>query len=294
MSSRFYIVDVFTDRAYSGNPLAVVVCDAPFPCETMQRIATEMNFSETIFVTVQRDVTAAYNVRIFTPAREIEFAGHPILGAAWIIHHHLALERSPVIQLTLATAIVTVRVETEAGGRELLWFRAPPMRLGQTAPVAAVADSLGLSASDIETALPIQVVSAGTAAMVIPLRTLDALYRSRINLPHYKQLIGSGYPPLMYLFARSAIDPDKDVSARFFFEANGVREDPATGNGAAFLAAYMLQHLIPSGERVELRIDQGRTMSRPSEIRLRMQSHEAQQDIEVGGSVVPVVEGRLL
>ena len=294
MSNRFYIVDVFADRAYSGNPLAVVVCDSPLPCETMQQVAAEMNFSETIFVAVQPDVAAAYGVRIFTPAREIEFAGHPILGAAWIIHHHLAAVPSNVIQLNIATATITVRIETDAGGRQLLWFRAPPMRLGRTVPVAAVAESVGLMASDVEAALPIQVVSAGTAAMVIPVRTLDALYRSQIDLSCYKQLTGRGYPPLMYLFTRSAFDPEKDVSARFFFEANGVREDPATGNGAAFLAAYMLQHLVPPGERVELRIDQGRTMSRPSEIRLRMRSHEGRQDVEVGGSVVPVVEGRLL
>lgn len=294
MSNRFHMVDVFAERAYAGNQLAVVICDEPLTDETMQRIAADMNFSETTFVVPDPEGDGGYRVRIFTPAREIEFAGHPILGTAWVIRHHLIAADVPWVELHLAQARVSVRFESGDDGHDTIWFRAPPMRLGAHAPAPAVAAALGLDVEDIDTATPVQMVSAGTAAVIVPLRTIDALRRSRLDLERYQELAAHGFPPLLYQFTHETFDPDNDLCVRFFFEAHGVREDPATGNGAAFLGAYLLDHVVPRGEVRALRIEQGHALHRPSLIQLRMQLRDGAQEVDVGGRVVPIVEGKLM
>lgn len=294
MSNRFFMVDVFAECAYSGNQLAVVICDAPLTSETMQRVAADMDFSETTFVVPDIEIDGGYRVRIFTPAREIDFAGHPILGTAWVIRHYLNAADAPDIRLNLSKVQVSARFENDANGRETVWFRAPPMVLGAYAPAAEVAAALGLSVSDLDTATPVQMVSAGTAAVMVPLRNLDALRRSRLDLDRYKVLAADGFPPLLYQFTRETFDPDNDLCVRFFFEAHGVREDPATGNGAAFLGAYLLEHVVHSDERLALRIEQGHALHRPSLIQLRVGLSGGEQDVHVGGRVVPIVQGKLV
>ncbi|MCP5306820.1 MAG: PhzF family phenazine biosynthesis protein [Chromatiaceae bacterium] len=294
MTNRFYMVDVFAEHAYAGNQLAVVVCDTPLADDTLQLIAADMNFSETTFVEPDAEADGGYRVRIFTPAREIDFAGHPILGTAWVIRRYLADTLAAQIQLNLAKARIGVRFETDADGEEIVWFRAPPMTLGKTAPADAVAAALGLSPDDIDTTTPVQVVSAGTAAVMVPLRSQAALRRSRLHLDRYATLAADGFPPLLYQYTRETNSPANDLCVRFFFEAHGVREDPATGNGAAFLGAYLLAHAVPPGDMLTLRIEQGHALRRPSLIRLRAQRRDDEQDVQVGGRVVPIVQGALL
>lgn len=294
MSNRFYMVDVFAERAYSGNQLAVVICDTPLTDETMQRVAADMNFSETTFVLPDTESDGGYRTRIFTPAREIDFAGHPILGTAWVIRHYLDAADASEIRLSLPKARVSARFETDANGSETVWFRAPPMILGKCAPAATVAAALGLSVDDIDTTTPVQMVSAGTAAVIVPFRNLDALRRSQLDLERYEVLTADGFPPLLYQFTRETNEPDNDLCVRFFFEAHGVREDPATGNGAAFLGAYLLEYTVRSGERLALRIEQGHALRRPSLIQLRVGLNDGQRDVQVGGRVVPVVLGDLV
>jgi trans-2,3-dihydro-3-hydroxyanthranilate isomerase len=293
MTNRFFMVDVFAERAYSGNQLAVVSCNASLTDETMQRIAADMNFSETTFVSPNVETDGGYRVRIFTPAREIDFAGHPILGTAWVIRNYLGAAGVPEIQLNLPGARVCTRFETDAEGCETVWFRAPPMILGACAPPALMATALGLKVEDIDTGTPVQMISAGTAAVIVPLRTLDALCRSRLDLDRFQALAEDGFPPLIYQFVRETYDSANDLCVRFFFEAHGVREDPATGNGAAFLGAYLLEHAVQAGAQLALRIEQGHALHRPSLIQLRLQMNNAQQDVQVGGRVVPVIHGEL-
>jgi trans-2,3-dihydro-3-hydroxyanthranilate isomerase len=287
------MVGVFAESAYSGNQLAVVVCDAPIGDETMQKIAAVMNFSETTFLAPDVEADGGYRVRIFTPVREIDFAGHPILGTAWVIRHHLITTGVSEVRLNLAGDSVGVRFESDSDGHETVWFRAPPMVLGAHPPAAKVAAALGLTMDDIDIATPVQMVSAGTAAVIVPLRSLDALRRSWLDLDRYRELMADGFPPLVYQFTRETFDPENDLCVRFFFEANGVREDPATGNGAAFLGAYLLEHRVPPDEQMALRIEQGHALCRPSLIQLRIQMNHGQQDVQVGGRVVPVVLGEL-
>jgi trans-2,3-dihydro-3-hydroxyanthranilate isomerase len=287
MPRAFYIVDVFAERPYAGNPLAVVATEDALPDETMQQIARETNFSETTFVNRAPDAAGRYRVRMFTPAREVLFAGHPILGTAWIVRHRLGAASPDLVPLSLAVGEVPVAFE-----QDIAWFVAPEVHLGPTCPPASIASALGLVESDIDTRAPVQVASAGTAALIVPLRSLDALRRSRLDLDRFVPLAADGFPRLVYLFCEEARQSGNQFSARFFFEANGVREDPATGNGAAFLGAWLLEYRW-LGTDLSIRIEQGHEMGRPSVVLLQARSTPARR-IRVGGRVIPIVEGELL
>jgi len=294
MTQHFYMVDVFAERIYSGNQLAVVVGTVSLSDETMQQIAAEMNFSETTFVLSQPEDDGGFRVRIFTPAREIAFTGHPILGTAWVIRHQLCNESCTQVQLNLAVGQVPVTFESAADGNEVVWFHAPPMALTETSSSEAMAAALGISVNDIDTRSPIQEVSASTSAMIVPIRSLDALRRSQLNLDAYAPLAAKGFPPLIYLFCRETRKSENDFCVRFFFEAHGVREDPATGNGAAFLGAYLLEHKLTSDSKLCLKIEQGYEVRRPSLIMLRARMFNGAREVSVGGYVIPTVQGELL
>jgi len=294
MKHRFYMVDVFAERSYAGNQLPVVVGAEDLSDETMQQFAAEMNFSETTFVYSVPEQDGGYRVRIFTPAREIAFTGHPILGAAWVIRNHLIAEACTQVQLNIEVGQVPVTFETSADGKAVVWFQAPAMTLGQTATAKQLAAVLGLTVEDIDIETPIQVVSAGTSAMMVPLRSLEALRRSRLNLDAFSPLANEGFPPLVYLFCEQTHLPHNDLCVRFFFEAYGVREDPATGNGAAFLGAYLLEHRNVVDSVLSLRIEQGHEVHRPSLIMLRAEKKKTGQEVKVGGYVIPTLQGELL
>ncbi|HHJ36539.1 MAG TPA: PhzF family phenazine biosynthesis protein [Gammaproteobacteria bacterium] len=294
MAHRFYMVDVFAEHPYSGNPLAVVVGSEPLSGDTMQRLAAEINFSETTFVTSTPEEDGAYRVRIFTPAREIDFTGHPILGTAWVIRHYVARDDSRQIQLSLAVGKVPVTFEISDDGKEHVWFLAPEMSLGAISTPKLLATTLGLSSDDIETATPIQVVSAGTSALMVPLKSLDALRRSKLTFGEFSMLVEKGFPALIYLFCRQTHLPQNDLCVRFFFDAHGVREDPATGNGAAFLGAYSLEYQLFSDTDWPIRIEQGYEIRRPSLVMLRTRKCDGNREVSVGGYVIPTVRGELL
>ena len=294
MTQRFYMVDVFAEHIYSGNQLAVIVGSELLSDETMQQIASETNFSETTFVMPVPEDDGGYRVRIFTPAREIAFTGHPILGTAWVIRHHFATESCTQLQMNLAVGQVLVTFETSSDGKEVVWFRAPTMSLGATAACEPIAAALGISVNDIDTSSPIQEISAGTSAMIVPIRSLDALRRSQLNLDAYAPLAAKGFPPLIYLFCRETHQAENDLCVRFFFEAHGVREDPATGNGAAFLGAYLLEHQIFPDSDLSLKIEQGYEVHRPSLIMLRARVVNEVNEVSIGGYVIPTVRGELL
>jgi trans-2,3-dihydro-3-hydroxyanthranilate isomerase len=295
MAPRIYLVDVFTDQPYAGNPLAVVVGAETLPDQTMQKLASEINFSETVFIDAAREGNGGYRARMFTPAREIDFAGHAILGAAWVLRQCASLDADVRVPLDLAIGRVFVDFERNADGKEIAWFLAPSISLKAGCSREQIAAVLGLSPEDIDvTEGPIQIASAGTSALLIPLRDLDALRRSKPDLSVFADLASMGFPPLFYLFCRQTRHRNNDLSARFFFEAHGVREDPATGNGAAFLGAYILQHGLFSALRRPIRIEQGYEMLRPSLVLLRAEMIQRAQHVRVGGQVVATIRGELL
>jgi len=294
MARQFYIVDVFAERPYAGNQLAVVVGADGLSDETMQQLAAETNYSETTFVSSAPEQDQGYRVRIFTPAREIAFAGHPILGTAWVVRHHVMQTVSDPVRLNLAVGQIPVTFESSAGGGEAAWFLAPPVSPGATCAAERIAAALGISPEDIETKAPVQQLSAGISAMIVPLRSLKALRRSRLDLAAFAPLASEGFPPLVYLFCTETHHRENDLCARFFFDAHGVREDPATGNGAAFLGAYLLEHRFFPGSDLSLRIEQGYEIRRPSLVMLRARTVGRSREVRVGGQIMPTVQGELL
>lgn len=293
MTHRFYIVDVFAERPYSGNPLAVVVGGEALSDETMQQLAAETNYSETTFVAPEPEADGGYRVRIFTPAREIAFAGHPILGTAWVLRHHVLSGAPGPVRLNLAVGQVPVTFETSAEA-EAAWFLAPPVTLGPVCAREPIAAALGIAPEDIDAGFPVQQLSAGVTITFVPLRSLDALRRSRLDADAFAALRAQGFPPLLYLFCRETHQPRNDLCARFFFEAHGVREDPATGNGAALLGAYLLEHRFFPEPRVSVRIEQGYEIRRPSLVMLRARMADGSREVSVGGYVIPTVRGELV
>ena len=293
MSRPFHIVDVFAEQPYSGNPLAVVLNTEGLPDSEMQAIAAETNYSETAFVASDPDPDGAFRVRLFTPAREIGFAGHPILGAGWVVRRHVLSGERDHVWLRFPIGDVSVTFESGTGGGDVAWFRAPPMSLGTTLPREAIASALGISPDDIASGSPVQQVSAGTSAIIVPLASQRALHQCRLDLAAFAPLAARGLPPLTYLYCAETRNAGNDFCARFFFEAHGVREDPATGNGAAFLGAYLLEHKVLSGAELDLRIEQGFEVHRPSLVRLRARLGEGSREVDVGGRIFPIVRGEL-
>lgn len=293
MNPAFFVVDVFAQQPYCGNQLAVVMGAQALPDEQMQKIAAEINFSETTFVSPSPEPDGSYRVRIFTPAREIAFAGHPILGTAWVIREYAGQGRGSALRLKLAVGEIAVNFEVDAGGGETVWFTAPPSTLGATHAAGSIALALGIAVQDIDTASPVQTVSAGVSALIVPLRSQQALSRHTMDAAAFARLSAQGLPSLVYLYCREPRSAANDLCARFFFEAHGPREDPATGNGAAFLGAYLLEHGIFAATGFSLRIEQGHEVRRPSLVLLRARRDGGKTVVSVGGSVVPVVRGEL-
>ena len=294
MSHRFHIVDVFAERAYAGNPLAVVIGD-DLPEPTMQAIAAEMNFSETTFVRARPAADDGYRTRIFTPAREIAFAGHPILGTAWVVRGILAPEATTQVTLNLAVGQVPVTFERTDDRSEVAWFAAPAVDYGDECPRELVATAIGLSPADIDDGSPAQRFSAGTTSLnIIPVRTAAALEKCRLDLLAFAPLAARGFSPLVYVFCRETRDERNDFAARFFFDAHGVREDPASGNAAAFLGHYLLEHRLLPGDALDLAIEQGHATGRPSRVLLRVRTEGGARRVTVGGHVIPVAKGELV
>jgi trans-2,3-dihydro-3-hydroxyanthranilate isomerase len=287
--SEFVIVDVFAEERFGGNPLAVVLDAAALATDEMQAIAREFDFSETTFVCAPPGAGRPCPVRIFTPASEIPFAGHPTLGTAWVVRS-LAGGNAPSV--TLALGVGEVRVEFRRDDRgENAWMRPPAPELGAEVSRSAAARVLGLDAKDLATDLPAQVVGVGISFWLVPVQGLDALQRCESDVREFRSEVAPSGAIGVLAFCHQADASAHDLAARMFFDAGGMREDPATGSAAACLAAWLSHHRVTGGERVNVRLVQGCEMGRPSLLHLRA---DDPAHVEVGGGVVPVARGRLL
>ena len=183
--------------------------------------------------------------------------------------------------------------EADPDGREVAYFVAPATKLGQIYEPDVLAKTLRVDPDCVDSTRPVQQVSAGVAAVIVTVRGLDALDRCSVSTEAFAALAKAGMPSLVYFYCRQTRDPRNDICARFFFEANGAREDPATGNGAAFLGAYLLEHGVFPDSNLSLRIEQGHNLGRPSLILLRARHVDGERQVSVGGSVVLTVRGEL-
>ena len=294
MPHPLHVVDVFAEARWAGNPLSVVLDAGDLSDDQMQAIAREQNHSETTFVTAPVPRDGAWPVRIFTPTTELPFAGHPTLGTAWVIRRHRTDDAAAGVTLDLPVGPVPVAFEADDAGDELAWLTAPEVTLGRTWDPEAAAAAAGLAPGDLHAKLPAQTASVGISFSVVPVKGLDALHRARLNL-EAARAIGEGAAPLcVYLICLEAEAPENDLQVRMLFDADGPREDPATGSAASCLGRYLLEHRPLGDGPLDLRVEQGAPVKRPSLLRVRARSSDAGAEIRVGGAVVPAVEGRLL
>jgi trans-2,3-dihydro-3-hydroxyanthranilate isomerase len=289
---RVFIVDVFAEEKYAGNQLAVVAGSEALSAAVMQRIARETNFSETTFVVSDQPRDGGYDVRIFTPAAEIPFAGHPTLGTAFVLRNEVLSQRPETVTLNLSVGQVPVSFSRDGDDRETGWMRAPQVELGKIHSPERLAEIVGLSAGDVDTGFPVQDASVGISFTIVPIRTLDAMGRARFNRAAYDRQADAPNP--QFLFSSQTYSPANQINARMFAEPFGVAEDPATGSACACLGAYLLRHQSLAGNRLDLRVEQGHEVGRPSLLFVRAERTTAGAEIFVGGHVVPTLRGELV
>jgi trans-2,3-dihydro-3-hydroxyanthranilate isomerase len=294
----FVQVDVFTERVFGGNPLAVVFEAAGLSAAEMQAIAREMNCSETTFLLPPTRPDCEARVRIFTPARELPFAGHPTIGTAWVLAtEQLLPPNTHRFNLEEGIGPVEVTLEGEPAQPSFLWMRHGEAKFGpELTDRAGFARTLGLAESDLLAGAPICTGSTGNPFLYIPLRDREVVDRARLDVPALLAAQGEGPNVGVFVFAP---DPDPKAgrvySRMFAPHTSGIPEDPATGSASGPLGAYLVERgLVTPAATVDIVSEQGTRMGRPSFIRIRVgMSAGRVSEILVGGSVVPVIEGRL-
>ena len=267
---RYVVADVFTDVPLAGNPVAVFTDAREIPEERLQGLARELNLSETVFVYTP-DGDANVRIRIFTPTLELPFAGHPVLGTAFVLAGPLQLDE---IRLETGSGIVPIRLERDAQRVAFGWMRQPVVTAEKYDGAEALLALLG-----VESGLPVELYEQGPGHVYIELDSPGAVAALRPDLGALKELSPWG----TVCFARDG----ETWKVRVFVPAHGVDEDPATGSAAGPLALHLARHgRVEFGEEIVIR--QGAEVGRPSTLHAVARSPE---EIEVGGSAVIVARG---
>ncbi len=298
MNYRFHTADVFTDRAFGGNQLAVFPQAEGLDDTQMQNVARELNLSETVFVLPPEDPAHSRRLRIFTPRIEVPFAGHPTVGTALVLASigevSLDGERTCIV-LEERVGPIEVVIRSEYGQpvdarfttAVLPEFGPPPP------PAKALAHMLSLEESDLllETRPPVA-VSCGLPFLFVPLRDLDAVARARLRLQEWEQLLSTYWAPHVHIFTHDAELPDCDLHARMFAPGAGVPEDPATGSAAAALAGLLAARSLEADGTLRWTVEQGLEIDRPSIIEIEADKADGEVvAVRVGGSAVMMSEG---
>jgi trans-2,3-dihydro-3-hydroxyanthranilate isomerase len=296
MQRRYVTVDVFTDRPFGGNPLAVVLDAEGLSTEEMQAIAREFNYSETTFVLPPRDAAHDAEVRIFTVNSEIPFAGHPNVGTAYVLARRA---KTPPARLLFEekAGLVPVEILNEGGkvvGAELT---APQLlkRLTRFSAEQAAA-CLSLSAADVSTARHApHIISVGLPFLAVELVSREALRKAKPHADAFAKTFPVDGSDAIYFYTRDVPAGERfcDVQARMFHPgASGLSEDPATGSATAAAAALLAELDGTTDGELKLRIGQGVDMGRPSLLLTRVVKRSGKaMSAHVGGSCVPMMEG---
>jgi trans-2,3-dihydro-3-hydroxyanthranilate isomerase len=289
---RIHLVDVFTEKPLAGNQLAVVLNAQDIPAEAMQRIAKEMNFSETTFVMPPADAAYAARVRIFTPATELPFAGHPTIGTAWVLSTQ-GLVPHDALEFTLEEGVgpVHVRGIRRLGGTTF-WMTHPKLIFGEVLTERAeLAAAIGVTEADLLPNVPAQVASTGNPFLFVGLRDAKTVDRAVLSQPKVKDAL-KGKAFGAFIFARVG---GNSLYSRMF--SVDIPEDPATGSGAGPLGAFAVKYgLVSRAPKVAIVSEQGTKIGRQSFIHIELEYGEPGDiptRIDVGGSVRPVLSGTL-
>lgn len=296
---RFLTADVFTDRVFGGNPLAVLPDARRLDTAQMQAIAREFNLSETTFVLPPDDPAHTRRVRIFTPASELPFAGHPTVGTALVLARlgEIALsgESTEIVFEEKAGPVpVTIRAAAgEARFARLTAPQSPEIRGGPEAGVVASLLSLAEADLDRQSSLP-KAVSCGVPFLMVRLRDHDALARARLDRAVFEQALRGTWAESVFLFTTDLAGIDADFRARMFAPGAGIEEDPATGAAAAAFGGWLGTEAGLGDGVHRFAVAQGYEMGRPSRLEIEIERRTGGLEaVRVGGAAVMVMDGTL-
>ena len=296
MRRRFVTLDVFTDKRFAGNPLAVVLEPDGLETAAMQTIAREFNLSETVFVQPPKNKAHRARLRIFTPANELPFAGHPTVGTAVLLGRIDGGTQPRDFVLELGIGPVKCKVAPSAdGGRAVFGLPKLPEDIGAPADDATIAAALGIDVADIgfERVRPAR-WSAGAPYSLIPLRDLAVVERCAVNSVGWKKAFGFDAHAAAYVFSRQTTEKGHAFHTRMFAPSAGISEDPATGSAAAAIAGYIARFDKFNDGSHPLVIEQGYEMGRPSLIELTLTIGGGKlTGASIGGGAVIVMEGTI-
>ena len=291
MEYRYHVVDVFTTTALEGNALAVFPDASGMETKMMQRVARELNLSETTFILPAESRNGATRVRIFTPMYEMSFAGHPTIGTAFVMRK-LGLVDPGAKTFALEENIGRVPVRVDEGDDPLIWLTTPPIRKLAKYPRERCAAALSLDERDLIDNIPCELLSAGNPNIFIPVKDRAAVDRALVNESAFTQLISDRAEPVcVFVFAPT----ETGAYSRMFAPELGVVEDPATGSATGPLAAFMMEHgLADRADGTRFVSEQGTKMGRRSLLHVLVHGENGRDGIEIGGNVIPVATAALV
>jgi trans-2,3-dihydro-3-hydroxyanthranilate isomerase len=291
-------VDVFTDRALTGNSLAVFLDGRGLTTDQMQALAREMNLSETTFIVpgdAAGERTRGVRVRIFTVQEELPFAGHPTLGTAFVLRGQAGASAAPdEVRLELNVGTVPVRFTEEAPQPVFGEMTQKNPEFGAIHNLEDIVRLTNLSVADFDDSAPIQTVSTGLPYTMVALRSLMAVKKLRLDLDRAGEYLARSGGKFLYFVCRETVDPKARLHTRMIFY-NG--DDPATGSAAGCCAAWMVAYGVAASDE-QVMIEQGLEMQRPSRIFVRATKHDNRRDnqvanVRVGGNCVEVLRGEV-
>lgn len=286
---HYHVVDVFTQNQFEGNALAVFPHAVGLDANTMQRIARELNLTETVFVFPSARSDCQARLRIFSPLKELDFAGHPTIGTAFVLLDEGRVDRGRGAFL-LEENVGPVPIRVEDGPSPMLWLCTPPIKFGPCYDSSLCASVLGLADDDLLSIVP-QRLSAGNPTVFVALRDKEAVDRACLDPAGMKRLHGSD-PEAMCVFVFTPTA--EGVYARMFAPDYGIAEDPATGSSTGPLAAFMMHHqLVPPTAGTRFVSEQGKKMGRRSLLHVHIRGENGSEGIEVGGHATPVAKACL-
>ncbi|MBE9096149.1 PhzF family phenazine biosynthesis protein [Tychonema sp. LEGE 07203] len=293
---NFYIVDVFAESKYAGNQLAVFCGAGVAKLSDIQmlQIAREINYSETTFIRSPNPRNNGYDVRIFTPKKELPFAGHPTLGTAFVLQQEIIGEKVDRVILNLAVGQIPVTFNYRNQSADILWMRQNSPNFGQVLSSETLATVLNLEPDEIDEKFPIQEVSTGVPFIIVPLKTIAALKKAKVNSDKYFELINTTEAKEILIFCPETYSDINDLSVRVFADSLGIPEDPATGSANGCLAGYLVNYRYFGQDAIDIKVEQGYEIDRPSLLLLQSQRTNGEIEVLVGGKVVMVAKGEFV
>jgi trans-2,3-dihydro-3-hydroxyanthranilate isomerase len=294
---HYHKVDVFTDRAFGGNPLSVFTDGQGISAEMMQILAKELNLSEATFVLPAKNPNNNYHVRIFTPARELPIAGHPTVGTAFILAREGMIERKgdpTTVVFEEGVGDIPVALQFEGDRPGMIWMTQPQPRFGREANAeerTGIAAMLSLPAEAIDNRYPVQTVTSGVSFLYVPVTNLAAIKGIRVNLDLHERVMSAFDTTGVFVFTTEVETAGSTVHSRMFAPAAGVLEDPATGAASGPLGAYLVRYGLATDPH-HIVSEQGLEMGRPSYVQIQVDKQgDRIGTVRVGGTCHYMGEG---